>query len=98
MTELINLTPHPIRIYRPGAPDTVAKVTDHLRWQVEPEALRCAAFDRPYLSVRLEFEVERLRSALDRFGLPALTRWQAATYAALFDGRASYRPPIGGRS
>lgn len=51
----------------------------------------------PYLSVRLEFEVERLRSALDRFGLP-LTQWQAATYAALFDGRTRSRWMIGGRS
>lgn len=52
----------------------------------------------PYLSVRLEFEVERLRSALDRFGLPPLTQWQAATYAALFDDRTRYRWIIGGRS
>lgn len=36
MTELINLTPHPIRIYRPDAPDTVEKVTDHLMCTIEP--------------------------------------------------------------
>jgi hypothetical protein len=36
VTELINLTPHPIRIYRPLAPDTVEKVTDHLMCTIEP--------------------------------------------------------------
>lgn len=46
-----------------------------------------------YLSVTLEFEVERLRSALDKFGWPPLMQWQAAAYASLFDSRT-----IGGRS
>lgn len=36
MTELINLTPHPIRIYRHDAPDAVAAVTDHLMCTIEP--------------------------------------------------------------
>lgn len=36
MTELINLTPHPIRVYDPSTPDTVADVTDGLIATISP--------------------------------------------------------------
>lgn len=49
----------------------------------------------PYLSVTLEFEVERLRSALDQFGLPPLTQWQTAAFAAWLDGGTRSRWMIG---
>lgn len=36
MTELINLTPHPIRLYKPDAPDIVEHVADHLVCTIAP--------------------------------------------------------------